>query len=116
MSAMKQRTSIPEKERELRSELHKMLSTTDGFLHGTLISMARKCGNSNCKCAKNNEKHVSLYLGQTQNRKTKMEYIPKELENSVQKWVENFEKAKNLLEKICQEKWKSLKIKKQKKN
>ena len=74
---MRHRAALSRTERSLRSRLHKLLDDADGLVHGSLIRMARTCGNPRCKCAVKGEKHVSLYLGQTRKGKTRMKYIPK---------------------------------------
>lgn len=95
---------LPAEERQLRSQLHQVLSAAEGFLHGSLIEMARRCGKSSCRCATQEEaKHRSLYLGQTLNGKTTMEYVPKELEPTVRQWVSNFQLALELLERLNQQ-------------
>jgi len=96
--------SLPADERRLRSRLHQLLSRADGFLHGSLIEMARRCGNPRCRCASGDEhKHRSLYLGQTLEGKTTMLYVPKDLERDVRRWAEQFQQAADLLEGLSQQ-------------
>ena len=45
------RASLSAEDRRLRSRLRQLLSQADGFLHGSLIEMARRCGNPRCRCA-----------------------------------------------------------------
>ena len=92
-------SSLPKEERRLRSRLHQLLHSAGGFLHGSLIEMARRCGNPRCRCATDDaNKHRSLYLGQTRKGKTSMTYIPKNQEQTVRRWAENFQQASALLE------------------
>ena len=98
--------SLPVAERRLRSRLHQLLHQAEGLLHGSLIEMARCCGNPRCRCAvAESQKHRSLYLGQTRRGKTSMQYVPKDLEPTVRRWVEDFRKALELLEALSQEGW-----------
>ncbi len=98
--------SLSPGERRLRSRLHQLLHRAEGLLHGSLIEMARRCGNPRCRCAAaENQKHRSLYLGQTRRGKTSMQYVPKDLEPTVHRWVEDFHKAIELLESLSQEGW-----------
>jgi hypothetical protein len=106
---MKHRGGLSKRERSLRSQLHKVITETDGFVHGSIIRMARVCGNPRCKCAVKGEKHVSFYLGQTRKRKTRMKYIPKVWEERIQRWVANYKTAADLLEQISEEGWSKLK-------
>lgn len=95
---------LPAEERHLRSQLHQVLSAAEGFLHGSLIEMARRCGKPSCHCATEEEaKHHSLYLGQTRKGKTTMEYVPKELEQTVRQWTSDFQLALELLEELNQQ-------------
>ena len=91
--------SLPAEERRLRSRLHQLLGAAEGFLHGSLIEMARRCGNPRCRCASDDDKkHRSLYLGQTRGGKTTMQYVPKDQEETVRRWSADFQEAAALLE------------------
>jgi len=85
-----------------------VIADADGFVHGSIIRMARVCGNPRCKCAVKGEKHVSLYLGQTLKGKTRMKYIPKAWETRIQRWAGNYQQARDLLEQISEEGWRKL--------
>jgi len=110
---MKHRGTWSKKERSLRSQLHRLVATADGFVHGSVIEMARVCGNPRCKCALKGEKHVSLYLGQTRKRKTRMKYIPKGWEARIRRWELNYRKAGDVLEGISEEGWSKLSARKE---
>jgi hypothetical protein len=98
--------SLGAEERRLRSRLHQLLRGAQGFLHGSLIEMARRCGNPRCRCAADDaHKHRSLYLSQTREGKTAMEYIPRDQEKTVRRWSEDFQRASSLLEEISQQGW-----------
>lgn len=105
---MKHRGSVPKNERTLRSRLHKLLNQKDGFIHGSIIRMARRCGNPNCKCTTKGQEHVSLYLGQTRKGKTKMKYISGSWETRIKRWVRNYKQASDLLEQVSEEGWQRL--------
>lgn len=106
--------SLPAKERQLRSRLHQLLSGAEGFLHGSLIVMARRCGKPGCRCASDDQaRHRSLCLGQTRGGKTTMIHIPADMEPRVGQWVENFNEAATLLEELSQQGRKRLKQAKQ---
>ena len=96
--------NLPAQERQCRSKLHQLLSQAEGFLNGSLIVMARRCGKPTCRCASDDEaKHRSLYLGQTLNGKNTMLYIPAALEPSVRQWVANFQQAAQLIAQLSQQ-------------
>ena len=95
---------LPAAERQCRSRLHQLLNQAEGFLHGSLIVMARRCGKPSCRCAADdNARHQSLYLGQTLEGKTTMIYIPARLERSVRQWHDNFQQAGQLIEQLSQQ-------------
>ena len=95
------RSSLSARERDLRSRLKLLLNNADGFIHGSLIEMARKCGKPSCACARDDErKHRSCYLGRTHDGKTSMTYLPKRLEPGVSQAIEHFRQAQALLEEI----------------
>ena len=97
-------SSFSRSERELRSRLHLLLNKAERFIHGSLIEMARRCGNPNCRCASDDDlKHRSLYLGQTRDGKKSMVYLPRNLEPQVRQSVENFQQALALLEELNDE-------------
>lgn len=96
--------SLPAPERHTRSRLHQLLAEAEGFLHGSLIVMARRCGKPSCRCASDDgARHLSLCLGQTLGGKTTTVHIPADLEPLVRQWADNFQQASRLLEQLSQE-------------
>jgi len=96
--------SLSPEERRLRSRLHQLLSQAEGFLHGSLIEMSRRCGNPRCRCAASDaNKHRSLYLGQTHKGKTTMLYVPRDLEETARRWAGDFREASELLEALSRQ-------------
>lgn len=97
-------SSLSASERHARSRLHQLLSQGDGFLHGSLIEMSRRCGKPSCRCASDDSaRHRSLCLGQTHKGKTTTVHIPADLESLVREWADNFRQASLLLEEISQQ-------------
>jgi hypothetical protein len=105
---MKHRNGLSATDRAARSQLRKLLEQADGMAHGSLIEMARRCGNPRCRCATQDQKHRSWYLGVTHNRKTRMKHIAKTQEGMVRRWVQAYQQARSLLDQISQEAWKRL--------
>jgi hypothetical protein len=96
--------SLPARERQLRSRIHQLLSRAEGFLHGSLIEMARRCGKPGCRCASDDRaRHRALCLGQTRGGKTTMVHVPAKLEPAVRQWVENFQQTAALLEELSRQ-------------
>lgn len=93
-------------ERRSRSELRRILNGS-GLLHGTLVRRKRVCGKSNCRCARG-AKHESLYLVVTENGTPRQLYVPKEWEQTVRQWIEQYQKARELMDEISRIHWKKV--------
>ena len=92
-------SALSAEERRLRSQLHALLHSAEGLLHGSLIEMTRRCGKPSCRCASDDAaRHRSLYLGQTAKGKSVLTYIPAALEPLVRQWTADFLRAADLLE------------------
>ena len=101
---MPSRSSLSAAERQLRSSLHALLTRADGFIHGSPTVLMRKCGKPNCQCASDDSKrHRSFSLGQTREDKTTTVHVPREMEQDVRAWIDNFNAALDLLEALNQE-------------
>jgi uncharacterized membrane-anchored protein YhcB (DUF1043 family) len=93
--------SFSSRERQLRSRLHLLITNAQGFIHGSVIEMTRKCGSPSCRCASDDDfRHRSRYLGQTRDGKKSMVYLPADLEAPVRQEVEHFQQALDLLEEL----------------
>jgi hypothetical protein len=96
---MEHRGRFTQKDRQTRSTLTK-LASSKRLLCGSLVTMARVCGNPRCKCATKGQKHVSLYLSIRDGKKRKMICIPKKWEDTITQWVENYKHANALMAEI----------------
>jgi hypothetical protein len=90
-------------ERRLRSELNKLLSR-QGVIHGTLVQRGRRCGKPNCKCVRG-ELHEGFYLVVTEGGRSRQLYIPKEWEPTVRQWIEQYHRARRLMDDISGIHW-----------
>ena len=90
-------------ERRLRSELNRLLSQ-QGLLHGSLVHSHRLCGKPNCRCTRGHP-HEGLYLVVTENGQPRQLYIPKEWEQTVQHWIEQYGKARELMDDLSRIHW-----------
>jgi len=85
------------------------------FMRGNPVIMKRVCGNKNCRCYLEGKKHVSLYISKNKEGTRKMIYVPKQLEDEVEKKLATYQKIKKLIERISELNYAQLKIKKEKK-
>jgi len=97
---MRHRGHISATERRKRSRLAKLLHDRR-FLCGSLVTMARTCGNPRCKCMRG-EKHVSLYLAIKDGDKRKMIYIPRQWDKTIVSWIQNYREMKKLTNEVSQ--------------
>ncbi len=86
-------------ERDRRSQLTQLVHGA-GLLRGTLAVRERVCGKANCKCARGEEKHVSLYLVASYEGRVRQLFIPKDREPQVRRWVKQYQQARKLLEEV----------------
>lgn len=105
---MKHRKGLSDQDRVARSRMRKLLDQADGFIHGTMIRVARRCGNPRCHCATKGEVHVSWCLGVTETRLTRMKHIPQAQESTVRRWVSQYQEARQILDQLSREAWKRL--------
>lgn len=90
-------------ERRARSRLAQLLSQ-QGVIRGTLLVRKRKCGKANCRCARG-EGHESLFLVISENGRTRQLFVPKDWESRVRRWVEDYHRARELLEEVSRIYW-----------
>jgi len=91
------------------------LTHRGSFIKGNIVTMKRTCGYPNCRCVKEGKKHVSMYIGKKQDGTTKMIYVPKRLEEEVEKKISAYHRIKKLVDKISELNYDQLKMKKDKK-
>ena len=102
------RTHLPEDERRLRSELAQ-LTTSVGFVRGSLSLRDRSCGKPGCHCARGEQMHKALYLVASTQGKYRQLYIPKKLIVTAEEWVEGYQRIRELLEQLSARQWDKLK-------
>lgn len=89
---------IPSSERRQRSVLTKAVHGMP-FIRGSLSTREITCGKPGCKCARG-EKHTSLYLVVSIDGKYKQIFVPKNWEERVRKWVDSYQRIRDLTELI----------------
>ena len=98
---MRHRGHLSSEERGLRSKLLKLLHGR-ALIRGSLVTMARTCGNPNCKCA-TGEKHVSLYLAtRVAKGKRKMIYVPSAWEATLRSWIASYKETEQLMDRVSE--------------
>ena len=97
------RGHLSAEERPLRSALNQLLSQ-HGLVHGTLVVRRRVCGKPSCRCAKG-QLHEGLYLVVTEGGKSRQMYVPQRWEAAVRQWIDNYGKARGLMDKLSGLHW-----------
>jgi hypothetical protein len=91
--------------RDLR-QLERLLSQLPDLkevLRGSLVTRYRRCGHSNCHCARKGDRGhgPAYYLVVTvASGKTAQVYVPKEQKREVEAWIENFRRVREILESL----------------
>lgn len=86
-------------ERAWRSRLCQLVQG-EAFVQGSLVRMARTCGNPGCRCARRGQKHVSWYLAVTRHGKSQMLYLPHTWELRVKGWIQQHRQIRQLLQQL----------------
>ncbi len=72
-------------------------------LRGSLIERYKRCGKPGCKCAKGKGHGPKFYLSVSfPGRQPEMIYVPLAHKHQIEKYLENFQTIKQLLESICE--------------
>ena len=86
-----------------RERLLSKLPDLEQVLRGTLVTRFRRCGKPNCRCAqKGDPGHGPAYYLMVTIAKgeTIQVYVPKEHKKEVERWIKNFNRARQTLEEI----------------
>jgi hypothetical protein len=70
-------------------------------LQGSYAHIRVTCGNANCRCA-HGEKHVSHIVTRKVRGKSKSLYVPVDMVEEVQAWIEQHRRVKRLLREISE--------------
>lgn len=70
-------------------------------LAASLVTIHRRCGRPGCHCAKGSG-HPAFYLTRKDLGKTKTVYVPQDLMEDVQSWIQEHQRLKTLLQEISQ--------------
>ncbi|MBA3065841.1 hypothetical protein FP828_05075 [bacterium] len=83
-----------------RDSLIKRMGKAKPFVAGSVVTVNKKCGNKNCKCAKSDYRHKTFYLMYKEKGITKGVYIPVDMVEEVRTWSEEWKAVKELVKEI----------------
>jgi hypothetical protein len=98
-------------EREWRSRLAQLLHAKP-LVRATVNLRMVTCGKPGCRCAAG-ERHRAFYLVCNVRGKRRQLFIPAGLEEEARQWVDNYQAAMELLEKLSERAWDDLKRRKE---
>lgn len=70
------------------------------FLPASMTITKKKCGNPNCRCAKEGPMHQTALLTWKEGNTTRTLHVPRELRTEVAAWTAEWRKLKSLIEKM----------------
>ena len=86
-----------------RQALRRKLPSLVAILRGSLIERYKRCGKPGCKCAKGRGHGPKYYLSVSYPRlRPQMDYVPQERQTQVKKFLGNYQRAREILEEICE--------------
>jgi len=89
--------------RQRQKALLKRLPPLQAILRGSLVERYKRCGKPGCKCAKGPGHGPKYYLTVSYpKRKPEMDYVPAEFQEKVKEYLENYRKAKGILEELSE--------------
>jgi hypothetical protein len=84
-----------------RREMAKGAPKIQEVVRGSIVIMNRVCGKATCRCQKG-LKHSSMYVSQSYRGKTRMIYIPKRSQIAVRRFIGNYLKIKNVMNRMSE--------------
>jgi hypothetical protein len=85
--------------RRLRRKLAS-LGKTQPFITGSLVKILRRCGNPNCRCAKEGPKHTGHLLTTKVKGKTQAIYVPVDMVEEVRQWCHQYSDVKAVIKEV----------------
>jgi hypothetical protein len=89
--------------RKRRQTLLRQLPPLDAILRGSLIERYKRCGKPGCKCADGRGHGPKYYLSVSYpGLRPQMDYVPQERYEQTSEFLANYQRARELLEQICE--------------
>ena len=86
-----------------RHSLLKKMAATGPFLMATVSQRDTKCGNPDCKCATDKgARHPTMRLSWTDAQGSGTCYVPKDLRQEVERWIQNYWQVKTYMTKMTE--------------
>ena len=90
---------LSEKLTQRIAELQKQMSKLGPVMRGSVVKIANKCGNPNCRCAQG-QKHQQLYFSVSKKGKTKLIFLGKSKVQRARKYSDNYKTMVAIIEEM----------------
>ncbi len=87
--------------RRMRDARVKKLARAGPVMAGSLVQIAKHCGRAGCHC-QTGQKHIGWYLTRSVNGKTQTTYVPQEMREEVQGWIQEHRRVKQLIQEMSE--------------
>ncbi len=81
------------------AELQKKMTRIGPVMRGSVVKIANKCGNPNCRCSQG-QKHQQLYFSVSKKGKTKLIFLGKSKVQKARKYSDNYKTMVAILEEM----------------
>ena len=81
------------------AELQKQITQLGPVMRGSVVKLANKCGNSNCRCAQG-QKHQQLYFSVSKKGRTKLMFLGESKVQKARKYSDNYKTMMAILEEM----------------
>ncbi len=90
---------LSEKLTQRIAELQKQMTKLGPVMRGSVVKIANKCGNPNCRCAQG-QKHHQLYFSVSKKGKTKLIFLGKSKVQKARKYSDNYKTMVAIIEEM----------------
>jgi len=90
---------LSEKLTQRIAELQKKMTKIGPVMRGSVVKIANKCGNPNCRCSQG-KKHQQLYFSVSKKGKTKLIFLGKSKVQKARKYSDNYKTMVAILEEM----------------
>jgi hypothetical protein len=88
--------------RARRRELVQSLPDLEALLHGSVIERRKRCGKPNCRCVEGELHGPYTYLSTRAEKRTRLDYVPKDWTGWVRMRVENFRRVQQVMSEVAE--------------
>ncbi len=100
------KSALSERERRVRSELCRLLSSAM-LIKGSLSRRATVCGKAGCRCTRGH-KHISLCVVAYDKGRLRQQHVPRAMHARVRTWVRTYHTIQALRERLSRYAWQRL--------